>query len=117
MVGRRHKAGQVVLQRLRQRRVKGQVRPDNVLLNPHVRPQPFDLLPQTVEIFLLRVGMVRLEDAQRVVVDLLSALDVAFQAAQHTVQLALLFLVELPADPGKGGEDCVGKPITSYLRK
>ena len=86
-----------------------------MLLNPHVGAQPFYLLPQAVQILLLRMRMVGPEDAQRVVMNLLPALDVALQAAQHAVQLALLLLVELAAHPGQGGEDAVGEPIAADL--
>ena len=75
-----------MLQGLTQRRVKGQIGPDNVLLNPHVRAQPFDLLPQAVQIFLLGMRVVRLEHSQRVVMRLLPALrDIYYlQSPPHT---------------------------------
>jgi hypothetical protein len=50
VVRRRDHGGQVVLKGLAQDRVEGQVRPDNVLLDPHVAAKALDLLPQAIQI-------------------------------------------------------------------
>ena len=88
-----HQTWQIMLQCLTQRRIKRQVRTYNMLLNPHIRPQTFNLLPQTVQILLLRMWMVGFEYSQGVVVDLFPALDVSLQTAQHSVKLTLFLLV------------------------
>ena len=48
-------------------------------------------------------------------VNLAASLDVALETAEHPVQLTLLLLVELPADPGEGGEHAIGKPVPPHL--
>lgn len=139
----RHHLREVVLQGLAQHRVEGQVRADDVLLDPHVRAQALYLLPQAVQVLkkekdvvliirslphlirtislslshlFLRVRRVRPEYPERRVVRLDPALDVPLQRAQHAVQLGLLLLVELPPHPGEGGQDGVGEPVASHLR-
>ena len=42
-------------------------------------------------------------------------LYIPLQAAQHPVQLRLLLLIELTANPGQGREHRVGKPVTPNL--
>ncbi len=93
MMWRWHQTGQIMLQRLTKRRIKRQVRTYNMLLNPHIRPQTFNLLPQAVQILLLRMRVVGFEYSQGVVVDLFPALDVSLQTAQHSVKLTLFLLV------------------------
>ena len=115
MVRGRHQAGQIMLESLTQRRVEGQVGPNDVLFDPHVRPQPLDLLPETIKVLLLRVRMIGFEYSERVVVNLLPALDVSLQAAQHPVQLTLLLLVQLPPYPGQGRQHAVGEPVPAHL--
>ena len=62
------------------------------------------------------MGMIGLKHTECVVVDLATPLDVTLQRSQHSVKLALLLLVELPAHPGEGGQHAVGEPVSSHLR-
>ena len=56
-MGRRHHLRQVVLQRLAQDRVEGQVGSHDVLLDPHLAPETLDLLPEAVQILKQNVAI------------------------------------------------------------
>lgn len=138
VVRRRHHLRQIVLQCLAEDRVERQVRPDDMLLHPHVRTKSFDLLPQAIEVLretqfsnfkaqhiflgpwchlLLRMRHVRSENSQGAVMGLDAPLDISVQRSQHPIEFGFLFFVQFSANPWQCRQHRISKPVSANLTR